>query len=67
MACHGSEEGAEEPCRGYLAIEGHGNLNVRVLAATGQIPLGDVLDACEELDLYDSFAEMLAAHEAAKR
>ncbi|MCK9897669.1 DUF6283 family protein [Frankia sp. AgB32] len=63
MSCHTDRR--DEPCRGYLAVEGLTNLRVRVLAMTGAVPLGAVQDACVELDLYGSYAEMRAAHEAA--
>ena len=66
MACHGSPEGRETSCRGYLAVEGHRNLTVRLEAAFGRIPLAEILDACRDLDLHPSFETMLDALEEAE-
>lgn len=64
MACHGSLEGAESPCVGYLAVEGWSNLSVRLAAMQGRIPLNEIVAACANLDLHESFDDMLAALEA---
>lgn len=37
FACHQTAEGKEIACAGYLAVEGHGNLTVRLAVATGQL------------------------------
>lgn len=66
MACHGSACGAETPCVGYLAQEGWSNLNVRMMAVDGRIDLLAIADACDGLDLWPSFDEMLAAYEEAQ-
>lgn len=63
MSCHTDRR--DEPCRGYVAVEGWTNLRVRVLAAMGDLPVGEIRDACQDLDLYPSYAAMRAAHEAA--
>jgi hypothetical protein len=65
MACHYSPCGEETACVGYVAVEGYSNINVRLLASSGKIPLRDIVDACGELDLWKSFGEMLAAYEEA--
>lgn len=65
MACHYSACGAETPCVGYVAQEGWSNLAVRLMALDGRIDIAAVLEACVELDLWPSFAEMLATYEAA--
>jgi hypothetical protein len=62
MACHGSEEGAEEPCIGYLAVEGYSNLNARLM----QVNWLAIDEAIAEMDLWPSFGEMLAAYEEAQ-
>lgn len=62
MACHYSPCGGEHVCNGYAAIEGYSNLNVRMLASRGVIPLKAIWDACEGLDLWPSFKKMLAAY-----
>lgn len=49
MACHYSTEAEMKACRGYLAIEGWKNINVRLLLAKGKIdPPDEVLRACED-------------------
>lgn len=65
MACHYSPCGEESACVGYVAKEGYSNINVRLLASMGRIPLRDIVDACEGLELWESFGEMLAAYEEA--
>ena len=65
MACHYSKEGKEVACRGYVAQEGYSNINVRLLAAHGEIPFKEITIACEGLDLWPSFDEMLEAYEEA--
>lgn len=67
MACHYSACGAETPCNGYLAIEGYSNLSVRMLALRKGLPLNDIVAAGEEIDLWPSFHDMLAAYEAANQ
>lgn len=56
MACHGSSDGAERACGGYVAVIGYTNLNVRIAMADGRITMPDV----EGVDLVGSFDEMLA-------
>lgn len=65
MACHGSACGAERICVGYAAIEGYSNISVRLMAARDELDLRAIWDACDALDLWPSFAEMLAAYEEA--
>ncbi len=65
MACHYSTCGAEIPCIGYVAQEGIRNLVIRIMAAKGELDLPAIWAACEGLDLWPSFGEMLAAYEAA--
>lgn len=66
MACHhstGTESEAEQACKGYLAQVGYTNLNVRLLVATGRIPLRQIMDACEGLYLecnYETVLDKLA-------
>ena len=48
MACHNSTDRNMLACKGYLAREGWGNLNVRLLLARGQIENpSQVAEACE--------------------
>ena len=65
MACHGSACGAETICVGYAAIEGYSNLSVRLMAARGEIDLPAIVQACEPLDLWPVFGDILNAYEAA--
>lgn len=65
MACHGSACGAETACAGYLAVEGYRNLSVRMLALKGKVDIIGTVEACAELDLWQSFDEMLDAYEDA--
>jgi hypothetical protein len=63
MACHHSPCGEQTACVGYVAVEGISNLNVRIMAAMGDVDYRAIVDACEGLDLWPSFASMLAAYE----
>lgn len=63
MACHYSPVGKESACKGYIAREGNTNINVRILASKDVIPMRQIEDACESLDLWDSFMPMLRAYE----
>lgn len=66
MACHGSACGAERACAGYVAVEGWSNLAIRVAAIQGRLDLAGIEEACEGLDLWPSFHEMLTAYEEAQ-
>lgn len=65
MACHRSRDGGDHVCIGYVVVEGYSNLAVRMAAITGRLPLGEIVDACEDLELHQSFDEMLDALEEA--
>lgn len=60
MACHMSPEGGEEPCVGYLAVEGWSNLSVRLGAIDGRFDMEGVWRDCEDIPLFTSFELMLA-------
>lgn len=65
MACHGSTEGKDTPCVGYLYVEGYRNLAVRMQAIDGcEVSRGALANEPPE-GLYESFGEMLEAMEAA--
>jgi hypothetical protein len=66
MACHGSACGAEEPCVGYLAVEGWSNITVRLMVMNNRIDLLAIEQAVSDLDLWSSFREMLEAYEEAQ-
>lgn len=66
MACHHSKEGQEFACAGYIARHGWQNINVRLMAATHNIPIQAVIEQCQDIELYDNFHSMLASYEAAQ-
>ena len=63
MACHGSPEGADQICRGYVYVEGWTNLSVRIMAMRGEIDMHAIEHACADIELWDDFHEMLDAYE----
>lgn len=65
MACHHSPVGEERACIGYVAVEGWRNINVRILAIQGQLDMPAIEAAAADLDLWESFEDMLAAYEQA--
>lgn len=65
MACHHSKPGKDVACKGYIAREGYSNINARVLAARGIIPMTDIIAACKGIPLWRSFTAMLKAYESA--
>lgn len=63
MACHGSTEGNNRACNGYLAREGWSNINVRILLAKKKVENPDrVMEACElaGVQLHANYREVLA-------
>lgn len=65
MACHNSACGAETHCIGYVYVEGYSNLAVRIAAIRSELDFHAIDAACEGLDLWSSFGEMLTAYEEA--
>ena len=63
MACHLSDEGADSPCIGYLVQVGWTNLSVRMMAISGRLPLNEIMDATEGIELHPDFDAMLGALE----
>ena len=63
MACHGSPIGRERGCVGYLVVEGWSNLAVRLQVIGGRIDMAAIEKACEGIEMWDSFGEMLDAYE----
>lgn len=66
MACHGSTEESSRICIGYAHVEGYSNLNCRIEAMNGRLNMPEIDKACAEIDLWDSFDEMLDAYEEAQ-
>lgn len=60
MACHGSPEGGESTCIGYVAVEGWSNLAVRLQAMNGKIDIGGIIRDSEGIEMFPSFDAMLA-------
>lgn len=58
MACHGSNEGKDRPCGGYLAVVGYTNLAVRVAYIDGQYG-PPVTDGVDLVDSFDTMLEQL--------
>lgn len=54
MACHGSACGAEEPCVGYVAVEGYSNLAVRVMVVKGKVSFQAIDAAVADIELWPS-------------
>ena len=65
MACHYSQCGGEHPCIGYVARHGWSNLSVRLRAMDGRIDIRAIEQECQEIEMWDTFDEMLEAYEAA--
>ena len=66
MACHGSTEGNDRPCIGYLAQEGWSNLAVRMAAIDGRVDLAAIAEDTIDIDLWPTFHDMLHAWEHAR-
>lgn len=60
MACHGSDDGAETPCVGYLARYGWRNIACRMEVAHGRMPGSALDDPPAEWDLHETFDEMIS-------
>jgi hypothetical protein len=69
MACHWAPEDAclarRDACIGYVHVVGYSNLAVRMAAMRGHLDLVAIWEACDGLDLYGAFHEMLAEYETA--
>lgn len=63
MACHLTDEGEDAPCIGYLVQAGWSNLSVRMMAISGRLPLSEIIEACEGIELHPDFDAMLVALE----
>lgn len=60
FACHKSPEGGEFCCAGWLAVEGHNHIGVRLAVACGELPpeaLSPRADWPELFDTYEAMAE----------
>lgn len=61
MACHLSDPGEQREwiCIGYLYRDGYHNLSVRLYLSKTGLKMKDVDAACNGLDLYQNYQEML--------
>lgn len=67
MACHYSACGEERACVGYLASEeAYHNIAVKVGAAYGKYDWAAILKACDGIERWESFEDMLKAYEDAQ-
>lgn len=62
FACHKSVAGREIPCAGWLAVEGHGHVGVRLAVATGRLEAATLVPGSDWPELYPSFAAMTDAN-----
>ena len=64
FACHKTVEGREIPCAGWLAVEGHAHVGVRLAVAMGRIDPQQLRPAPDWPDLYYDFHALAAANGA---
>lgn len=64
FACHKSHEGADLACAGWLAVEGHGHVAVRLAVAQGRLDADALAAGHDWPQLYDSYEQMAAANGA---
>lgn len=67
MACHYSEIGKEQPCVGYVAVEGYTNISVRLMACRGEIDMLKIQQECRPIKMWKSFKAMLRAYIKAQK
>lgn len=58
FACHLTIEGRELPCAGWLAVEGHNHVGVRLAVCIGQVDPAALRPGDDWPDLYRDYAEM---------
>lgn len=58
FACHKSPEGGEFACAGWLAVEGHNHIGVRVAVATGHLPVDALAPKPDWPELYATYEEV---------
>lgn len=59
FACHLTPDGAEHACAGWLAVEGHGHIGVRLAVVTGRIDAAALSPGEGWPELWESFGEMV--------
>lgn len=58
FACHKTPEGEERACAGWLAVEGHAHIGVRLAVAQRRIPVEALTPGDDWPELFKSFREM---------
>lgn len=58
FACHKTPEGEERACAGWLAVEGHAHVGVRLAVAMGRLPAEALEPGPDWPQLFGSFREM---------
>lgn len=64
FACHKTREDAQVACAGWLAVEGHGHVGVRLAVATGRLDPVALHPGSDWPALYDSYDELAAVNGA---
>lgn len=64
FACHKTAEGREIACAGWLAVEGHRHVGVRLAVATGRLDPATLEPAPDWPPLHGSYAALAAANGA---
>lgn len=64
FACHKSREGRDLACAGWLAVEGHGHVGVRLAVAHGQLRPDALSPGAGWPELYDCYAQMASVNGA---
>lgn len=64
FACHKSPEGGERACAGWLAVEGHRHISVRLACAAGRLDPAALEPGDGWPVLYASYDELAAANAA---
>ena len=62
FACHKTAEGREIACAGWLAVEGHGHVGVRIAVVTGWLDPVALRPGADWPELYASYGEMAAVN-----
>ncbi len=62
FACHATPEGRETACAGWLAIEGHAHVGVRMAVATGRLDPSSLVPGDDWPELFPSFLAMAEAN-----
>lgn len=62
FACHKSEQGRDLACAGWLAVEGHDHVGMRLAVALGRVSAEALSPGESWPQLYDTFDDMARAN-----